>query len=40
MGNIMRNPLVAKEINLKAALESYKEVLKNLITGLNAPSLD
>jgi hypothetical protein len=31
MGNIMRNPLVAKEIDLTAALESYRHVLKSLI---------
>jgi hypothetical protein len=39
MGNIMRNPLVAKEIDLTVAMESYKGVLKNLIMDLNAPSL-
>ncbi len=36
----MRNPLVMKEVDLKVALESYKDVLKMLIQGLNAPSLD
>ena len=40
MGNIMRNPLVAKEIDLTAALESYRHVLKSLIQDLNAPNFD
>lgn len=36
----MRNPLVAKEIDLISILDSYKSVLKNMILGLNAPSFD
>ena len=40
MGNIMRNPLVIREIDLTQALSSYKLVLKQIIQDLNAPSFD
>ena len=40
MGNIIRNPLVWKELDLKQALVSYKQVLKKIIVELNAPSFE
>ena len=40
MGNIIRNPLVMKEIDLKEVLVCYSQVLKKMILDLNAPSLE
>lgn len=36
----MRNPLVMKEVDLHKTLEAYQKILKEMIQGLKAPSLE